>query len=746
MIQIVKDADTRPWFFLQTAHTTYGMRVMETGHLEHLYYGERITVDSQDPASCAPLVIQRAFAPGNTCTYDREHPQISMEDVCLEVGTLGKGDIREPFLEVRFADGSVTSDFTFDSYKIITLKEREQCLQDSGLPHSYSEVETDSAECLQIVLQDVTNHLELQLFYTVFEECDVITRSARLINHSDASVTLERCLSAQLDLTEDYSVITHFSGAWAREMHREQISLRSGKFVNASYTGTSSNRSNPFMILGHKNTCETFGSCIGCNLIYSGNHYEALEKDSYGKLRFVSGINPQSFSRELTPETHFDTPEAVLSYSSNGYGGLSRQLHSFIREHIVRGVWKRRPRPVLLNSWEACYFKIDERKLLQLAKVGADVGIELFVMDDGWFSGRNDDTSSLGDWEPDPKKLPGGIASLSKKLKALGVDFGLWVEPEMISEDSDLYREHPDWALKIPGRAMNRSRYQLNLDITRKEVREHIMNQIFKVLDACKADYVKWDMNRSVDNVFSAALPKERQGEVYHRYVLAVYEMMESLVQRYPDLLFESCSGGGGRFEAGMLYYSPQIWCSDNTDAIDRLKIQYGTSFGYPISTMGAHVSVCPNHQSGRTTPFETRGIVASAGTFGYELDLMKMSEEDKKIAKEQILKYKEMEHLVQSGDYYRLVNPFENNNHVLWQFVSKDKKETVVCGVRLHSEANPYIYLFYPQGLDADMKYEDTATGKVYTGAALMKAGLPLPLTTGDYQPIRFTFKAVEK
>lgn len=269
-------------------------------------------------------------------------------------------------------------------------------------------------------LQDVTNHLELQLFYTVFEECDVITRSARLINHSDASVTLERCLSAQLDLTEDYSVITHFSGAWAREMHREQISLRSGKFINASYTGTSSNRSNPFMILGHKNTCETFGSCIGCNLIYSGNHYEALEKDSYGKLRFVNGINPQSFSRELTPETHFDTPEAVLSYSSNGYGGLSRQLHSFIREHIVRGVWKRRPRPVLLNSWEACYFKIDERKLLQLAKAGADVGVELFVMDDGWFSGRNDDTSSLGDWEPDPKKLPGGIASLSKNSKPWG--------------------------------------------------------------------------------------------------------------------------------------------------------------------------------------------------------------------------------------------------------------------------------------------------------------------------------------
>ena len=313
----------------------------------------------------------------------------------------------------------------------------------------------------------------------------------------------------------------------------------------------------------------------------------------------------------------------------------------------------------------------------------------------------------------------------------------------MVNEDSDLYREHPDWAFVIPGRAANRSRYQLNLDITRKEVRDHVMNQIFQVLDACKADYVKWDMNRSVDNVFSAALPGKQQGEVYHRYVLAVYEMMESLVQRYPDLLFESCSGGGGRFDAGMLYYSPQIWCSDNTDAIDRLKIQYGTSFGYPVSAMGAHVSVCPNHQTGRTTPFETRGMVASSGTFGYELDLMKMSEEDKELARQQIRMYKEMEALVQTGDYYRLENPFENQDYVLWQFVSKDKKETVVCGVRLHSDANSCIYLVYPRGLDEKLQYKDTETGKVYTGAALMKAGIVLPLTTGDYQPVRFRFVA---
>ena len=750
MIQILKDSDTRPWFFLQTAHTTYGMWVMETGHLEHLYYGERITVDSQDPSSCAPLVIQRAFAPGNTCTYDREHPQISMEDVCLEVGTLGKGDIREPFLEVRFADGSVTSDFTFDSYEIITLKEREQCLQDSGLPHSYSEVGTDSAECLQIVLQDVTNHLELQLFYTVFEECDVITRSARLINHSDASVTLNRCLSAQLDLTEDYSMITHFSGAWAREMHREQISLRSGKFVNASYTGTSSNRSNPFMILGHKNTCETFGSCIGCNLIYSGNHYEALEKDSYGKLRFVSGINPQSFSWELTPEAHFDTPEAVLSYSSKGYGRLSRQLHSFIREHIVRGVWKRRPRPVLLNSWEACYFKIDERKLLQLAKAGADVGIELFVMDDGWFSGRNDDTSSLGDWEPDPKKLPGGIASLSKKIKALGVDFGLWVEPEMISENSRLYQEHPDWAMMIPEHPHSEGRNQRLLDLCNPEVQQYVIDSMTKVFSSGDIRYVKWDMNREHTDLHSNYLPEDRQGELEHRYMLAVYELQERLTKEFPNLLLENCSGGGARFDAGMLYYSPQIWCSDDTDAIERLAIQEGTALIYPLSAMGAHVSDCPNHTVGRVTPFKTRGDVALCGTFGYELDITRIPQEDRDAIPGQIAAYHRYNDLVRNGDYYRLASYQENNIYDCYMVVSKDRKEALLTYVQVLNRPNFKSRMIKLAGLAPDKKYkvlyegadENNNSGsdgenqiQMLYGDTLMSAGLRMPGMWGDFK-----------
>lgn len=705
MIQIVKD--TRPWFFLQTTHSTYGMRVMETGHLEHLYYGERITVDTQDSAFCAPLVIQRGFAPGNTCTYDREHPQISMEDVCLEVGTLGRGDIREPFLEVKFTDGSVTSDFTFDSYEVITLKEREQCLQASGLPRSYSEAETDSAECLQIVLQDVTNHLELQLFYTVFEECDVITRSARLINHSDATVTLERCLSAQLDLTEDYSVITHFSGAWAREMHREQITLSSGKFVNSSYTGTSSNRANPFVILSPENTCETSGSCIGCNLIYSGNHYEALEKDSYGKFRFVAGINPRSFSWQLAPGEAFYTPEAVLNFSADGFRGLSGQLHSFIREHIVRGVWKHKPRPVLLNSWEACYFKIDEKKLLQLAKAGKNAGIELFVMDDGWFLGRNDDTSSLGDWEPDPKKLPGGIASLSKKIKELGMDFGIWVEPEMISENSNLYKGHPDWAMKIPSHPHSEGRNQCILDLCNPEVRKYVIEEMTRVFSSGDIRYAKWDMNRNFSDIYSPYLPAAKQGETAHRYVLGLYHIMDELTTRFPEILFEGCSSGGNRFDLGILSYFPQIWASDNTDALCRTGIQNSYSYGYPLSVFTAHVSSCPNHQTLRITPLETRFQVASFGILGYECNLKDLSGSDLNAIREQIALYKKWRDVFQFGTFYRGTENEDSDSETLsWTCVSPDGRRAVGLFFRRLTTPNQSHDWYRPVGLLPDVKY----------------------------------------
>jgi alpha-galactosidase len=705
MIQIVKD--TRPWFFLQTTHSTYGMRVMETGHLEHLYYGERITVDTQDPSSCAPLVIQRAFAPGNTCIYTKEQPQISMEDVCLEVGTCGKGDIREPFLEVCFTDGSVTSDFTFVSFEVLTLKDRDERMQASGLPHSYSEEESSSAKCLHIILQDATNRLELQLFYTVYEDCDVITRSACLLNRSDTFVTIERCMSAQLDLTEDYSEVTHFSGAWAREMHREQITLSSGKFVNSSYTGTSSNRANPFVILSPENTCETSGSCIGCNLIYSGNHYEALEKDSYGKFRFVAGINPRSFSWQLAPGEVFYTPEAVLNFSADGFRGLSGQLHSFIREHIVRGVWKHKPRPVLLNSWEACYFKIDEKKLLQLAKAGKDAGIELFVMDDGWFLGRNNDTSSLGDWEPDPKKLPGGIASLSKKIKELGMDFGIWVEPEMISENSNLYKEHPDWAMKIPGHPHSEGRNQCILDLCNPEVRKYVIEEMTRVFSSGEIRYVKWDMNRNFSDIYSPYLPAAKQGETAHRYVLGLYQIMEELTTRFPKILFEGCSAGGNRFDLGILCYFPQIWASDNTDALCRTGIQNSYSYGYPLSVFTAHVSSCPNHQTLRITPLETRFQVASFGILGYECNLKDLSGSDLNAIREQIAFYKKWRDVFQFGSFYRgAENEASDSETLSWTCVSPDGRRAVGLFFRRLTVPNQSHDWYRPVGLLPDVKY----------------------------------------
>lgn len=705
MIQIVKD--TRPWFFLQTTHSTYGMRVMETGHLEHLYYGERITVDTQDPSSCAPLVIQRAFAPGNTCIYTKEQPQISMEDVCLEVGTCGKGDIREPFLEVCFTDGSVTSDFTFVSFEVLTLKDRDERMQASGLPHSYSEEESSSAKCLHIILQDATNRLELQLFYTVYEDCDVITRSACLLNRSDTFVTIERCMSAQLDLTEDYSEVTHFSGAWAREMHREQITLSSGKFVNSSYTGTSSNRANPFVILSPENTCETSGSCISCNLIYSGNHYEALEKDSYGKFRFVAGINPRSFSWQLAPGEAFYTPETVLNFSADGFRGLSGQLHSFIREHIVRGVWKHKPRPVLLNSWEACYFKIDEKKLLQLAKAGKDAGIELFVMDDGWFLGRNNDTSSLGDWEPDPKKLPGGIASLSKKIKELGMDFGIWVEPEMISENSNLYKGHPDWAMKIPGHPHSEGRNQCILDLCNPEVRKYVIEEMTRVFSSGEIRYVKWDMNRNFSDIYSPYLPAAKQGETAHRYVLGLYQIMEELTTRFPKILFEGCSAGGNRFDLGILCYFPQIWASDNTDALCRTGIQNSYSYGYPLSVFTAHVSSCPNHQTLRITPLETRFQVASFGILGYECNLKDLSGSDLNAIREQIAFYKKWRDVFQFGSFYRgAENEASDSETLSWTCVSPDGRRAVGLFFRRLTVPNQSHDWYRPVGLLPDVKY----------------------------------------
>ena len=711
-------------FSLHTRHTSYLFRVMETGHLEHLYYGRKI-----HPAIDG-LMEQHAFAPGNTNIYDSGHPQFSLEDTCLEMSSLGKGDIREPFVELTLSDGSETSDFLFEKFEQGTGKEEFETL-----PGSYDE--SGEVEWLGVTLRDKNSGVILELHYYVYEDCDVITRSAKLINESGDVVKLNRLMSLQLDLEPSDYVFTTFHGAWAREMGRTDVRLVPGKYVNASYTGTSSSRDNPFVMLGKEHTTEDAGECFGFNLIYSGNHYEAAEVGSFGKVRIVSGINPQSFCFTLESGESFEAPEAVMTYASDGYNAMSQNMHRFVREHIVRGTWKKKERPVLLNSWEAAYFDFTGDTIVDLAKEAASLGIDMVVMDDGWFGKRNDDNSSLGDWQVNEKKLGGSLADLITRVHEQGVKFGIWIEPEMVNEDSDLYWAHPDWAIRIPGKKPVRSRNQLLLDFSRKEVRDCVFDQISAVLDQGKIDYVKWDMNRSMADVYA--------GNLSYDYVLGVYDFLEHLCSRYPDLLLEGCSGGGGRFDAGMLYYSPQIWCSDNTDAINRTRIQYGTSFFYPVSAMGAHVSAVPNHQTGRVTSFHTRGVTAMAGTFGYELNPALLSDEEKQQIREQIKTYKKYETLINEGTYWRLSDPF-TDEIAAWMFVSEQQDHALVSVVRLMAEANQATVYVRLRGLKPDTVYLEEQSGRQYSGAALMHAGIPLPPFTREYEAYQFAFTELKE
>lgn len=716
-------------FTLRTKNTMYQMQVREYDTLIHLYYGADI---GDTEATHRIVCLDRGFS-GNLYEAGDDRT-FSLDVLPQEYSGYGNGDYRINSLEAEHEDGSDAVHLRYEDYQI---QEGKYSL--TGLPAMFGD--ENEAQTLEITLYDRISNLKVHLLYSVFPELDIITRAVRIENQGEKQVKIQRAMSMEMDYTHKHMDLVHFYGRHAMERMTERQPLHHGVQSIESKRGTSSHQHNPFVILCDRMTSEKHGDCYGFALAYSGNFRCEIEVDQTEQTRLVMGIHPYHFSYRLEKGDVFETPEVIMAYSGDGLGTLSHIFHDAYRSNLIRSKYMDSPRPILVNNWEATYFDFDEDKLYRIAMQAKEIGLDMFVLDDGWFGKRNSDTTGLGDWYVNEDKIRGGLAKLVEKIHGMGLKFGIWIEPEMVSEDSDLYREHPDWVLRIPKRHMNLSRSQLNLDITRKEVRDYVMGQIFKVMDECKVDYIKWDMNRSVDNVYSAVLPAERQGEVFHRYVLGVYEMMEQLVQRYPDLLFENCSGGGGRFDAGMLYYSPQIWCSDNTDAIDRLKIQYGTSFGYPVSTMGAHVSTCPNHQTGRTAPFETRGIVASAGTFGYELDLEKLTAEEKEMAKGQIKAYKEMEHLVQTGDYYRLSDPFKNQDYVLWEFVSKDKREAMVCGVQLRNEANPHIHLIYPEGLDEKRHYQDVETGEVYTGAALMKAGVALPLGKGDYQPVKFHF-----
>ena len=721
-------------FTLHTKTSMYQMQVGQFGTLLHLYYG----VELGDTWVAHGIVnLDRGFS-GNPYEADRDRT-FSLDVLPQENTAEGNGDYRIQGIEAEHEDGSHILQLKYDSYQI-----RKGKYALAGMPAMFAG--EDEAETLEITLKDELSGVCVKLLYGVIWDCDIITRAVEVVNRGKASVTLRRVMSAELDFPRRPMDMIHFYGRHSMERLTERQPLRHGIQSVESKRGISSHHHNPAVIFCDKSATEDYGECFGITFVYSGNFICQAELDQVEQTRVVMGIHPYQFAWTLKPGESFVSPEAAMSFSGTGLETLSHHFHDGFREHLIRSSFVKKPRPILVNNWEATYFEFDEQKLYDIAKAAKEVGIEMFVLDDGWFGKRDSDYTGLGDWYVNEEKIHGGLPKLVDKIRKLGLKFGIWLEPEMVSEDSDLYRRHPDWCLRVPGRLPVRSRSQLNLDVTKKEVRDYIMEQIFKVIDSCQADYIKWDVNRALGNVFSQGVEAGRQGEVFHRHMLGVYDMMERLITRYPNLLFETCAGGGGRFDAGMLYYSPQIWCSDNTDAADRLEIHYGTSFFYPISTFGAHVSVCPNHQTGRTTSLRTRGTVAGSGTFGYELDLGHMDDEEKKAATAQIVQFKAAEGLVQTGDYYRLSAPGDRSNSVFWEFVSKDKKDVLVSGVVLRSEVNPPVHFLRFRGLMSDKLYREKESGETYLGIVLMKAGLAVPVTSEDYEAVAYRFEVVEK
>ncbi len=653
---------------LNTGKTSYVMSVLPTGHLQNLYYGRRI----RPLADISPLTQPNVVPYGTMVAYQKEYPNIGLDDQCLEYSGLGKGDYREPAIELTAGNGCMVTDFRYKAHR--TYKGR------SGIPGLPGALGGEQCcETTEVTLCDDATDIELTLYYCVYPKYDVITRWVRVENKSAQKLTLRRVMSAQLDLFDsNYSFVT-FDGTWANERTLHSRKLCEGTFISDSKLGVSSARHNPFVMLTADGCTEEAGRCYGMNLIYSGNHSEVCEVTYTHKTRLLTGINPSSFAWVLRPGEAFYTPEAVFSYSEEGLNGLSHNLHGFVNNHIVRGEWQNRERPIVINNWEATSFHFTQSKLLSIAKEAAAMGVELFVLDDGWFGGRDDDTSSLGDWRVNEKKLPAGLKGLAEKINKLGLDFGLWVEPEMVNENSDLYRAHPDWAIRAPGRTPSEGRNQFILDLTRREIRDYLIEVLSGVFSSANIRYIKWDMNRNFSDMYASSLPPEQQGEFFHRYVLGLYEVLEALTKRFPKILFESCASGGNRFDLGMLCYMPQTWVSDNTDPLCRLSIQEGTSYGYPLSTMGAHVSASPHFSTLRNTPIETRFNVAAFGCFGYELDLSTLFELDKNAIKEQVAYYKAHRRVLQFGRFYRLHGGCDPNKRV-WLCVSEDKLKAVAA------------------------------------------------------------------
>jgi len=704
-------------FHLQGKDTSYVMQVVN-GTLVHLYWGKKLRED------------------GNFADFPNVPTHTNLDQIAQEYPQYGSGDFRSPAYQAQLTDGSRITELVYEGYALYSGKPSLQ-----GLPALYTET-GDEAQTLEITLADAYSGLKAVLTYSVFAGTNAIARSARLMNGGTNPLRILRALSASVELdAPDYNFV-YLSGAWAQETHLNRRPIGPGGTRIESRRGMSGHQLNPFFALAAPNADEDQGEVYGFSFVYSGNFLGEAEVDPKRKVRAQIGLNPFDFAWQLAPGDSFQTPEAVLVYSSEGFGGMSRTYHKLYRSRLCRGVYRDQARPILVNNWEATYFNFTADKIEAIAEAGAELGIELFVLDDGWFGKRNDDTTSLGDWVEDRSKLPNGLKDLAERIRGRGLSFGLWVEPEMVSPDSDLYRAHPDWCLHVEGRRRTLARTQLVLDMSREEVREYLYATLSYILRTVPISYVKWDMNRSLTEIGSAAASAERQGEIAHRYMLGVYELLERLTSEFPQVLFENCASGGGRFDPGMLYYMPQTWTSDNTDAVERLKIQYGASFVYPASAIGAHVSAVPNHQVGRSTPLTMRGDVAMSGNFGYELDLTKFTDEENEIVKKQVENYKEIRSFVQQGDLYRLISPFESLE-TAWMFVSENKADAIVFYFKVLAEPNVSQKVLKLKGLDERLDYVAEGYGTL-GGDRLMNVGLAIPLARGDYASAMVRLRAL--
>lgn len=709
-------------FVIETDSTSYVIAVLgEEGLLGHLYYGDKIQYED------APYLLNIPQNQ-NTPTPTMRDRSSFLDIYPFEYTSNNVGDYRKSGIEITDSNGYSSLQLCYESHVIYSGKRKME-----GLPATYG-TDKDSMT-LEITVKDSVVGLRAVLYYSIFEGLDAVVRSVKLINDSDKEIFIDKVMSMTMDMDQDgYQLLTLY-GSWARERLMDFRDIGFGDTSIESFRGESSHQFQPFMALVQNGDSQDTGKVYGFSFVYSGNFEAGVNKSQFDNLRVYMGIGSKNFRWKLEPLHSFQAPEVILTYSGAGLGKMTRTLHDLYRNHLIRSRYKDMERPILINNWEATYFDFDSDKLLAIAKEAKKSGIEMLVMDDGWFGERNDDNSSLGDWYVNEDKLKGGLKKLVDEVNAIGMKFGIWMEPEMISPRSRLYDEHPDWAIRVPDREPCRSRNQYVLDITREEVRDYIYSRIKAILESCNIEYLKWDMNRQLSDLGSLGLSRDAQGELSHRYMLAVYDLQERLVTDFPNLLLENCSGGGARFDAGMLYYSPQIWCSDDTDAIERLKIQEGTALIFPLSTMGAHVSDCPNHTVGRTTPFKTRGDVALAGTFGYELDITRIPESDREDIPRQVAQYHKYNNLVRGGDYYRIASYQRNHSFDAYMLVSKDKKEALVTYVQVEASPNPARKVIKLPGLVPDATYQIEDSDIEVKGSTLEKVGIALPILPGDYQ-----------